>query len=136
MGETEANSWTGGAYWHRRGNTPWSKDPVWATKYATWPFVELRLDGEGGTLFYTRSSESEAAFAWSEIERMERVRVLGLPFFGEGVRFTFKERAARGIPRRLLFFSFGKGRTLDILGCAESRGVSVERRAKNVLVVP
>ena len=67
---------------------------------------------------------------------MERVRVLGIPFFGEGVRVTFGEWVARGIPKRLLFLSFGKGRTLDILGHAESKGVSVEQRGKNALVVP
>jgi hypothetical protein len=69
----------------------------------------------GGTQLHAISSEPETAFAWSEIERMERVRVLVIPFFGEGVRFTFGEQLSRGIPRRLLFFSISRGRTLDIL---------------------
>ena len=38
-------------------------------------------------------------FAWSEVEKVERVRVLGLPFFGEGVRITPKEVMFRGVPR-------------------------------------
>jgi hypothetical protein len=136
MGESEAKSWTGGAYWHRWGKTSWSKTEQWFTRYATWPFVTLCLDDEGGALFYARSSGPETSFVWNEIERMERVRVLGIPFFGEGVRSTFRVQAARGIPRRWLFFSFSKGRTLDILGRAQSKGVSIERRAKNTLVVP
>jgi hypothetical protein len=52
------------------------------------------------------------------------------------VRVTFKEMLARGIPRRFLFFSWSKGRTLDILSYAESKGVRVERRVKYDLVVP
>ncbi|MDP9439297.1 MAG: hypothetical protein M3P49_11210 [Actinomycetota bacterium] len=64
------------------------------------------------------------------------MRVFGLPFLGEGVRITFEELLARGTPRRLLFFSWSRGRTEDILGFAEARGVRVQRRAKNDLVVP
>jgi hypothetical protein len=52
------------------------------------------------------------------------------------VRVTFKEQVARGVPRRLLFFTLARGRTMDILWFAESRGVRVERRAKNILAVP
>ena len=62
--------------------------------------------------------------------------MLGLPFFGEGVRITPKEVMFRGVPRRLLFFSGTKARTSDILGLAESRGAKVRRRARNMFVVP
>jgi hypothetical protein len=98
--------------------------------------VRLRLDARGGQLFWSKRTEPEVEFSWSEVREMERVRIFALPFLGEGVRVTFKEIVAKGIPRRFLFFSWSKGRTLDILGYAESKGVKVERRAKNDLVVP
>jgi hypothetical protein len=69
-------------------------------------------------------------FAWSEVENVESVRVLGLPFFGEGVRITLEEVMFWGVPRRLLFFSGIKARTGDILGFAESRGAKARRRAR------
>jgi hypothetical protein len=132
---SDARTWTGGAYWHRSGKTPWPKSAaVWATRYATWPFVKLRLDEGGGALLYARSQGPEVTFVWREIEHAERVRVLGIPLFGEGVRFTLKKQVAKGVPRR--FFSWSKGRTEDILEVAESKGVRVERRAKNMFTVP
>jgi hypothetical protein len=67
---------------------------------------------------------------------MERVRVLALPFLGEGVRFTLKEVMVWGIRRRFVFFSGSKGRTMDILDLSESKGVRVQRRAKNKFTVP
>ena len=74
--------------------------------------------------------------AWSEVEKGERVRVLGLPFFRGGVRITLEEVMSWKVPRRLLFFSGIKARTGEILGFAESRGVEVKRRARNMFVVP
>ena len=85
---------------------------------------------------WVKRAEPEVEFSWPEVKEMERVKIFALPFLGEGVRFTFEEMVARGIPRRFLFFSWRKGRTLDILGYAESKGVRVERRVKNDLVVP
>ena len=74
---SDARTWTGGAYWHRSGKTPWPKSAaVWATRYATWPFVKLRLDEGGGALLYARSQGPEVTFVWREIEHAERVRVL------------------------------------------------------------
>jgi hypothetical protein len=75
-------------------------------------------------------------FAWPEVEKMERVRVFGLPFLGEGVRITLKEEMFWGIPRRLLFFTRTRARTREILGFAEPRGVKVKRRARNMFVIP
>ncbi len=60
------------------------------TGYATYPYLRLRLDDAGGTLSRPGRSQPEIMFAWSEVEKVERVRVLGLPFFGEGVRITLK----------------------------------------------
>ena len=67
---------------------------------------------------------------------MERVRVLVIPFLGEGVRFTLKEIMVWGIRRRFVFFSGSKGRTMEMLEVAESKGVRVERRANNKFTVP
>jgi hypothetical protein len=67
---------------------------------------------------------------------MERVRVLAVPFLGEGVRFTLKEAIVWGVRRRFVFFSGSKGRTLEMLELAESKGVRVERRANNKFTVP
>jgi hypothetical protein len=52
------------------------------------------------------------------------------------VRITLKEEMFWGIPRRLLFFSRTKARTREILGFAESKGVKVRRRARNMFVAP
>ncbi len=128
-------TWTGGAYWNFRRRHPLFGDRVWRTGYASYPHVRLRLDDEGGTLL-ARRSQPEILFTWSEVEKMERVRVFGLPLLGEGVRITLKEVMFWGIPRRLLFFSETKARSRGILDFAESRGVEVKRRARNMFVVP
>jgi hypothetical protein len=98
--------------------------------------VQLRLDDENGTLLDARRSQPEIVFAWSEVERMERVRVFGLPLLGEGVRITLKEVMYGGIPRRLRFFSGTRARTNDIPDFTESRGVKVKRRVKYMVGVP
>ena len=131
-----SRTWTGGAYWNYRRRHPLFGDRVWLTRYAGYPNVQLRLDDEGGTLHEASRGQPEIMFAWPEVEKMEGVRVFGLPFLGEGVRITLKEELFWGIPRRLLFFSRTKARTKDILGFAESRGVKVKRRARNMFVVP
>ena len=136
MSDAEARTWTGGAYWHRQGRHPFFSIRGWITKYAPFPYVRLRLDDGGGQLLNAKRAEPEVEFAWPEVREMQRVRIFGLPFLGEGVRITFKELLAKGIPKRFLFFSWSKGRTEDILEFAESRGVRVERRAKNDLAVP
>jgi hypothetical protein len=116
MSESEARTWTGGAYWHRRGHHSFFSIHGWIVRYATFPSVRLHLDARGGQLFWSKRTEPEVEFLWSEVREMERVRIFALPFLGEGVRVTFEEMVAKGIPRRFLFFSWSKGRTLDILG--------------------
>ena len=131
-----SRSWAGGAYWNYRRRHHLFGDRAWLTGYASYPDVQLRLDDNGGTLLRARSSQPEIVFAWPDVERMERVRVFVFPFLGEGVRITLKEVMFWGIPRRLLFFSSRRARTMDILGYAESKGVKVRRRAGNMFVVP
>ena len=52
---------------------------------------------------WAKRAEPEVEFSWPEVKETERVRIFALPFLGEGVRVTFEETVASGIPRRLLF---------------------------------
>jgi len=140
MSGTDAREWTGGAYWHRWGGPVFFSDArVWSTRYATWPYVRLRLCNDGGQLLYARSGDPEIEFRWPEVREAKRVRLLAIPFLGEAVRFTFEEWVQRGLPKqrkRFLFFSGTKRRTGEILGIANSKGVKVDRKAKNDITVP
>lgn len=136
MSASEVRTWTGGAYWHRRGTHPFFGTRGWVTRYTSFPYARLCLDDGGGRLLRTKYAEPEVVFAWSAMGELRRVRIFGLPFLGEGVRITFEDLLAKGTPKRLLFFSWSRGRSEDILEFAGSRGVRVERRAKNDLVVP
>ena len=129
-------TWGGAACWNYRRRRSLFGDRVWRTGYASYPYVRLRLDDAGCVILRSGRSQPEIMFAWPEVERMERVRVFGLPLLGEAVRITLKEEMYWGIPRRLLFFSRTRARTREILGFAESRGVKVRRRARNMFVVP
>jgi hypothetical protein len=136
MADANVRSWPGGAYWNFKAKSHPLFGDAWLTRYATWPYVKLRLDDEGGALLHGNRSEPAIRFGWQEVEDMERVRVLGVPFLGEGVCFTLKEAMVWGIRRRFVFFSGSKGRTLEMLELSESKGVRVERRAKNKFTVP
>ena len=136
MADANVRTWTGGAYWNFEARSHPFFGDTWMTRYAPWPYVRLRLDDEGGALLHGNTSEPAIRFGWQEVEAMERVRVLALPFLGEGVRFTLKEVMVWGIRRRFVFFSGSKGRTMDILDLSESKGVQVQRRAKNKFTVP
>ena len=76
-------------------------------------------------------------FGWEEVEKIERMRYLGIPFLGEAVRFTLKP-APTGTGSRT--FSFGgimtKRTTKEIVDFGESEGVRVEREAKFKIVRP
>lgn len=107
---------------------------MWLTGYATYPCARLHLDDAGGTLSRPGRSQLEIMFSWPEVEKFERALAPPL-VLGEGVRITLKEDMLWGVPRRLLFFSGTRARSSDILGFAESRGVAVQRRARNVFVI-
>jgi hypothetical protein len=126
----------GGAYWNFRRRHPFYGNRVWLTGYATYPCARLHLDDAGGTLSRPGRSQPEIMFSWPEVEKFERGRVLALPLLGEGVCITLKEEMFWGVPRRLLFFSGTRARSSDILEFAESKGVAVKRRARNMFVVP
>jgi len=129
-------SWGGAACWNYRRRHPLFGDSAWLTGHRSYPYLRLHLDDRGGVLLHPGRSQPEIVFAWPEVEKMERVRVFGLPSLSEGVRITLREEMFWGIPRRLLFFSRTRARTREILGFAESRGVRVKRRARNMFVVP
>ena len=94
----------------------------------------MRLDDEGVRLqagpTFPRGLVVDIRVAWSEVEKVERVKMLGLPFSGEAARFTvLRDQGANGT-QALLFFTFRRRRTLEVLDRAESSGIAVERKAR------
>ena len=126
-------SWTGSAVWREEG------DPFPIRKAAG--ATVLLLDGEGGLLTagptFPKTLRIDLRFGWDEVEKIERMRYLGIPFLNEAVRFTLKP-APTGTGSRT--FSFGglmrKRTTEEIVGFGESEGVRVEREAKFKIVRP
>ena len=126
-------SWTGSAVWREEG------DPFPIRKAAG--AAALLLDQEGGLLkagpTFPKTLGVDLRFGWDEVEKIERMRYLGLPFLGEAVRFTLKE-SPTGTGSRM--FSFGgmmtKRTTDEIVDFGESEGVKVEREAKFKIVRP
>jgi hypothetical protein len=68
--------------------------------------------------------------AWSEVEKVERVKMLGMPFSGEAARVTVSGSPAMDGTRAFLFFTFWRRRTLKVLDIAESSGAPVEQKAR------
>ncbi len=126
-------SWTGSAVWREEG------DPFPIRKAAG--AAALLLDQEGGLLkagpTFPKTLGVDLRFGWYEVEKIERMRYLGIPFLGEAVRFTLKENPT-GTGSRM--FSFGgmmtKRTTNEIVDFGESEGVKVEREAKFKIVRP
>ncbi len=126
-------SWTGTAVWREEG------DPFPIRKAAG--AAALLLDEEGGLLkagpTFPKTLRVDVRFGWDEVEKIERMRYLGIPFLDEAVRFTLKPHPT-GTGART--FSFGgimtKRTTLEIVDFGESEGVKVEREAKFKIVRP
>ena len=120
-------SWTGSAVWREEG------DPFPIRKAAG--AAALLLNQEGGLLkagpTFPKTLRVDLRFGWDEVEKIERMCYLGIPFVGEAVRFTLKE-GLTGTGSRM--FSFGgmmtKRTTNEIVDFGESEGVKVERQAK------
>ena len=120
-------SWTGSAVWREEG------DPFPIRKAAG--AAALLLDQEGGLLkagpTFPETLRVDLRFGWDEVEKIERMCYLGIPFLGEAVRFTLKKGPTGTGPR---MFSFGgmmtKRTTNEIVDFGESEGVKVERQAK------
>jgi hypothetical protein len=126
-------SWTGTAVWREEG------DPFSIRKAAG--AAALVLDEEGGLLkagpTFPETLRSDVRFGWDEVEKIERMRYLGIPFLEEAVRFTLRE-GLMGTNSRI--FSFGgimaKRTTEEIVAFGESKGVEVEREARFKIVRP
>lgn len=117
-------SWAGGALWRDEGNVVLGRRAP----------AELHLNDEGGLLRSDTGllgARADIRFLWSEVEKAERVRYMGIPFLGEAVRFTLKRTPKRNSSR---VFGFGgmmrKKTTLEILDLAESKGVRVAREGQ------
>ena len=126
-------SWTGSAVWREEG------DPFPIRKAAG--AAALLLDQDGGLLkagpTFPKTLGVDLRFGWDEVEKIERMCYLGIPFLGEAVRFTLK-KGPTGTGSRM--FSFGgmmtKRTTNEIVDFGESEGVKVERQAKVKILRP
>ncbi len=129
----DSKSWIGSAVWREEGG-PY---PIRKAAGA----AALLLDEEGGLLkagpTFPEALRVDVRFGWDEVEKIERIRYLGLPFLGEAVRFSLKE-STTGTGSRM--FSFGgmmtKRTTCQIVDFWESVGVKVERGAKFKMIRP
>jgi hypothetical protein len=127
-----SKSWTGTAVWREEG------DPFPIRKAAG---PALLLNDEGGLLragpTFPKTLRVDLRFGWEEVQKIERMRYLGIPFLNEAVRFTLKP-APPGSGSRT--FSFGgimrKRTTEEIVDFGEVEGVRVEREAKFKIVRP
>ena len=128
-----SKSWTGTAVWREEGG------PFPIRKAAG--AAALLLDEEGGLLkagpTFPKTLRVDVRFGWDEVEKIERMRYLGIPFLGEAVRFTLRGSSV-GTGSRI--FSFGgimtKRTTEEIVDFGESKGAEVEREAKFKIVWP
>jgi hypothetical protein len=128
-----SKSWTGTAVWREEG------DPFPIRKPAG-PAV-LLLNDEGGLLragpTFPETLRVDLQFGWEEVEKIERMRYLGMRFLGEAVRFTLKPGPAGTGSRTFSFGGILSKRTTDeIVDFGESEGVRVEREAKFKIVRP
>ena len=128
-----SKSWTGTAVWREEGEP-------FPIRKAAGPALML-LNDEGGLLragpTFPETLRVDLRFGWEEVQKIERMRYLGIPFLNEAVRFTLKP-APTGTGSRT--FSFGgimtKRTTQEIVDFGESEGVRVEREAKFKIVRP
>jgi hypothetical protein len=126
-------SWTGTAVWREEGG------PFPIRKAAG--AAALLLGEEGGLLkagpTFPKTLRVDVRFGWEEVEKIERMRYLGIPFLAEAVRFTLREGPMRTGSR---IFSFGGIMTKripdEIAAFGESKGIEVEREAKFKIVRP
>jgi hypothetical protein len=128
-----SKSWTGTAVWREEG------EPFPIRKPAG-PAV-LLLNDEGGLLragpTFPETLRVDLRFEWEEVQKIERMRYLGIPFLNEAVRFTLKPGPGGTGSRTFSFGGVMKKRTIEeIVDFGESEGVRVEREAKFKFVRP
>jgi hypothetical protein len=128
-----SKSWIGTAVWREEG------EPFPIRKPAG-PAV-LVLNDEGGLLragpTFPETLRVDLRFGWEEVQKIERMRYLGIPFLGEAVRFTLKPGPAGTGSRTFSFGGILSKRTTDeIVAFGETEGVRVEREVKFKIVRP
>jgi hypothetical protein len=126
-------SWTGSAVWREEGDAFSIRKAAGA--------AALLLDHEGGLLkagpTFPKTLRVDLQFGWDEVEKIERMRYLGIPYLGEAVRFTLKADPTGTCSRMFSFGSMMTKRTTDeIIDFGESEGVKVEREVKVKMVRP
>jgi hypothetical protein len=128
-----SKSWTGTAVWRE-------EDEPFPIRKPAGPAL-LLLNDEGGLLragpTLPETLRVDVWFGWEEVETIERMRYLGIPFLNEAVRFTLKP-APTGTGSRTFSFCgiMMKRTTEEIVDFGESEGVRVEREAKFKIVRP
>ena len=126
-----SKSWTGTAVWREEG------DPFPIRKPAG-PAV-LVLNDAGGLLqagpSFPETLRIDLQFGWEEVEKIERMRYLGIPFLGEAVRFTLKPGPAGTGSRTFSFGGILSKRTTDeIVAFGESEGTRLRSTGNEVVV--
>jgi hypothetical protein len=128
-----SKSWTGTAVWREEG------EPFPIRKPAG-PAV-LHLNDEGGLLragpTFPATLGVDLRFGWEEVQKIERMRYLGIPYLGAAVRFTLKAGPCGTGSRTFSFGGIMTKRTIEeIVDFGESKGVRVECEAKFKIVRP
>jgi hypothetical protein len=128
-----SKSWTGTAVWREESEPFPIRKPAGPAM--------LVLNDEGGLLragpTFPETLRVDCRFGWEEVQKIERMRYVGIPFLNEAVRFTLKPTPTRTGSRT---FSFGgimtKRTTQEIVDFGQREGVRVEREAKFKIVRP
>jgi hypothetical protein len=128
-----SKSWTGTAVWREEGEP-------FPIRKAAGPAV-LVLNDEGGLLragpTFPETLRVDLRFGWEEVQKIERMRYLGIPFLNEAVRFSLKAAPTGTGSRTFSFGSIMTTRTIEeIVDFGEREGVRVEREAKFKIVRP
>jgi hypothetical protein len=128
-----SKSWTGTAVWREEGEPFPIRKPAGAAL--------LHLNDEGGLLragpTFPETLRVGCRFGWEEVQKIERMRYVGIPFLNEAVRFTLKPTLTRTGSRTFSFGGIMTKRTTDEIGdFGQSEGVRVEREAKFKIVRP
>jgi hypothetical protein len=125
----------------------WKGTAVWREESEPFPIRKpagpamLVLNDEGGLLragpTFPETLRVDCRFGWEEVQKIERMRYVGIPFLNEAVRFTLKPTPTRTGSRT---FSFGgimtKRTTQEIVDFGQREGVRVEHEAKFKIVRP
>ena len=119
----------------------WKGTAVWREESEPFPIRKpagpamLVLNDEGGLLragpTFPETLRVDCRFGWEEVQKIERMRYVGIPFLSEAVRFTLKPTPTGTGSRTFSFGGIMRKRTTDeIVDFGQREGVRVEREAK------